>query len=56
MVAIGVKDIDSVVAMIPHKPEIPDEPVVEQRFFVVEKPGLDVAHMGGYEEEYENEQ
>ena len=35
-----------VVAMVPHTP-YPEGTV----FFVVEKPGLDVAHMGGNDEE-----
>lgn len=46
---INVKSIVSVIVMIPHKP-FPklDEP---DRFFVVEKPGLDVADMAGYMED-----
>jgi hypothetical protein len=46
---IDVKIIQSVVAMIPHKVEIPGFPPSE-RFFLVEKPGLDVAVMAGVEE------
>ena len=46
---IDVKTIQSVVAMIPHQPRIPGERR-KDRFFVVEKPGLDVADLGGYEE------
>jgi len=47
---IDVKTIQSVVAMIPHRPEIPGLPLSE-RFFLVEKPGLDVAIMAGIEED-----
>ncbi|KZS87307.1 hypothetical protein SISNIDRAFT_419766 [Sistotremastrum niveocremeum HHB9708] len=43
----NVKQIASVVAMVPHKP-FPGDPTA--RFFLVEKPGLDVAHMGGRDE------
>ncbi|KAG1861768.1 hypothetical protein DFJ58DRAFT_871719 [Suillus subalutaceus] len=42
LVVINVKMIESVVAMVPHKIN------GEDRFYVVEKPGLDVADMGGY--------
>lgn len=38
---IDIKDIQSVVAMIPR----------QGRFFVVEKMGLDIAHLGGVEED-----
>ena len=44
---INVKAIVGVVAMIPHQPF----PGSVGRFFVTEKPGLDVAHMGGIDEE-----
>ena len=47
---IDVKTIQSIVAMIPHKPEIPGLPLSE-RFFLVEKPGLDVAMMAGIEDD-----
>ena len=47
---INVKTIQSVVAMIPHRPEIQGVPLSE-RFFLVEKPGLDVAMMVGVEED-----
>jgi hypothetical protein len=39
---IDVKNIQAVVAMVPHRPEIQGLPPSE-RFFLVEKPGLDVA-------------
>lgn len=45
---IDVKTIQAVVAMIPHRPVIEGCPVAE-RFFLVEKPGLDVAVMAGVE-------
>jgi hypothetical protein len=46
---INVKSIQSVVAMIPHVPVIEGQDAGE-RFFLVEKPGLDVAMMAGTEE------
>jgi hypothetical protein len=46
---INVKTIQSVVAMIPHRPEIRGQHATE-RFFLVEKPGLDVATLAGDEE------
>ncbi|KAH8995170.1 hypothetical protein EDB83DRAFT_2238905 [Lactarius deliciosus] len=47
---VDVKAIQSVVAMIPHRPSI-DGRSVEDRFFVVKKPGFDVAIMSGIEED-----
>ena len=47
---IDVKTIQSVVAMIPHSPPI-DGWQAEDRFFLVEKPGFDVALMSGTEED-----
>jgi hypothetical protein len=49
---IDINAITSVVAMVPQPP-FRAEP--EQRYFVVEKPGLDVAHMGGKDEELTEE-
>jgi hypothetical protein len=46
---INVKSIQSVVAMIPHMPVIEGQQAGE-RFFLVEKPGFDVAVIGGMEE------
>jgi hypothetical protein len=43
---IDIKCIQSVVAMIPHAPAIEGQ-VTRDRFFLVEKPGLDVAIMAG---------
>jgi hypothetical protein len=44
---IDVKHINSVIAMVPHQP-FSGDPI--QRYFVVEKPGLEVACLGGVEE------
>jgi len=46
---IDTKTIQSVVAMIPHKPVIEAQELGEH-FFLVEKPGLDVAVIGGMDE------
>jgi hypothetical protein len=48
---IEVKTIQAIVAMIPHKPAIIGQQT-EKRFFLVEKPGLDVAIIAGIEEEF----
>ena len=50
---VDVKTISSVVAMIPHGANFPGD--TTGHFFVVEKPGLDVAHMGGNDEEITEE-
>jgi hypothetical protein len=47
---IDVKTIKSVVAMIPHSPVIRGEEA-RDRFFLVEKPGFDVALIAGTEED-----
>ena len=47
MEIIPVKTILSAVSIIPHNLFQDDS---EQRYFVVERPGLEVAHMGGVEE------
>lgn len=47
---INVKTIQSVVSMIPHTPNIQGS-VSGERFFLVEKPGLDVALVAGIEED-----
>jgi hypothetical protein len=44
---VDVKSITAVVAMVPHEPFA----VGEQHFFLVEKPGLDTAIIGGNDEE-----
>jgi hypothetical protein len=43
---VDARTIQSVVAMIPHTPRIEAQQLGE-RFFLVEKPGLDVAMIGG---------
>jgi len=37
--------------MIPHSPRIPGNAQVGERFFVHEKIGLEVANMGGFQEQ-----
>ncbi|KAF9232038.1 hypothetical protein BU15DRAFT_90753 [Melanogaster broomeanus] len=53
LVVVNIKDIRSVVGMVPHTPTLPSG-VLEDRFFLVEKPGLDVSDLGvpypGYED------
>jgi hypothetical protein len=49
VMVIDVKRIRSVVGMLPHQV---DE---EERWFLVEKPGLDVWDMGGFEEEMDDD-
>jgi hypothetical protein len=46
---INVRNIQSVVAMIPHSPVIGGQEA-HDRFFMVEKPGFDVALFAGTEE------
>ena len=48
---IDVKSIQSIVAMIPHMPLVNGRQESEC-FFLVEKPGFDVAVMAGVEEEF----
>lgn len=48
MAVVDVKSIASVVAMVPHRP-FPEDAI--ERVFIVEKPGLDVAWLGGNAEE-----
>lgn len=49
---IPVHSIIAVVAMVPHSPFGEEG---DQRYFVVEKPGLDVADLGGVVEEIPEE-
>ena len=49
---IDVKTIQAVVAMVPHTPAIGHQELSE-RFFLVEKPGFDIAVMNGYKDELE---
>ena len=48
--SINVKCIRIVVAMVPHVPAIGEQPVRKQ-FFLIEKPGFDVAVISGIEED-----
>jgi hypothetical protein len=47
---IDVKCIHAIMAMIPHAPAIGEQPAHEQ-FFLIEKPGFDVAVISGIEED-----
>ena len=49
---IDVKSIEAVVAMVPHQP-FPDSP---GRFFLVEKPDLEIAFLSGQVEDIRNEE
>jgi hypothetical protein len=46
---IDANSIMAVVAMVPHQP-FPEDSSPVERFFVVEKPGLDVSSLGGVTE------
>jgi len=48
---IDVKHIQAVVAMVPYAPAIEGQEA-RQQFFLVEKPGLDVAVLAGAEEDF----
>lgn len=52
--ALSVVDVKAITAVIAMVPQPPFAGSVE-RCFVVEKPGLDVAHMGGKDEELTEE-
>jgi len=45
---IDVKMIHSVIALVPHRPFGPN---LDQRYFVIEKPGLELAELGGHRED-----
>ncbi|KIK75747.1 hypothetical protein PAXRUDRAFT_18733 [Paxillus rubicundulus Ve08.2h10] len=53
LVVVNIKNIRSVVGMVPHTPTLPSG-VSEGRFFLVERPSLDVSDLGvpypGYED------
>ncbi|KII83655.1 hypothetical protein PLICRDRAFT_32845 [Plicaturopsis crispa FD-325 SS-3] len=51
LVVVDVQSIVSVVAMVPHRPVL-QSGRVEDRYFVAEKPGLDVAYLDGTHEEF----
>jgi hypothetical protein len=52
LMVIDVKSIEAVVAMVPHQP-FPNSP---GHFFLVEKPGLDIAFLSGHVEDVPNEE
>jgi hypothetical protein len=52
---INVKTIQAIIAMIPHKPKIPERPP-SQRFFLVEKLGLNVTTIARVEEGVEGDE
>ncbi|KAG1796456.1 uncharacterized protein BJ212DRAFT_1306315 [Suillus subaureus] len=43
--AVNVKSITDVIGMVPHQPNLPSG-VTEDRYFLVEKPGLNIATFG----------
>lgn len=48
---INIKEIDSVVAVLPHPPSsIRMHPELEGHVYIAEKPGLDIARMAGFED------
>jgi hypothetical protein len=54
--AIDVESITAIVAMVPHKPHLREgDEGVGVRHFVVEMPGLDGAHLGGFVENPEDD-
>lgn len=52
---VNVKTVKSVVSMIPHSPTIQGA-VSSERFFLVEKPGLDVALVAGIEDDSQEDE
>lgn len=49
---VDVKKIKSVVSMVPHYPVLPEhDGELHLRWFLVEKPGLDVTHITEHDEE-----
>jgi hypothetical protein len=54
LVVVDTREILSVISMVPHRPEIPGK-AVEDRYFLHEKIGLEVAKMGGYNELFTEE-
>lgn len=51
---VDVKSIKSVVSMAPHRPKLPSG-AEEDHFFVIEKPGLDIASVGVTNEDEEED-
>jgi hypothetical protein len=56
LLVIDVKTIHSVVAMVPHNVRLPGKVDIEDRWFVVEKPGLKAAYTGGFVDSDGNEE
>ncbi|KAJ8579693.1 hypothetical protein M405DRAFT_712474, partial [Rhizopogon salebrosus TDB-379] len=54
IVVVDVRNILSVVAMIPHKPTLPSG-TTEDRFFMLEKPGLDISNLTVHIEEEDDD-
>jgi hypothetical protein len=54
IVVVDVRHILSVVAMIPHKPTLPSG-TTEDRFFMLEKPGLDISNLTIHIEEEDDD-
>jgi hypothetical protein len=51
---INARSIRSVIAIVPHEVTLPGKTAAEDRWFVVEKPGLEAAELGGgVEDNYE---
>ncbi|TFK45198.1 hypothetical protein OE88DRAFT_1715452 [Heliocybe sulcata] len=48
ILVVDIKTICSVVAMVPHRIKLPGQDLVQDRFFLVEKPGLAMDDLGGY--------
>ncbi|TFK57266.1 hypothetical protein OE88DRAFT_1620989 [Heliocybe sulcata] len=48
VLAIDIKSILSVIAMVPHHIKLPRQDIPQHRFFLVEKPGLSIDILGGY--------
>lgn len=54
LVVVEVSQIQAVVLMVPHRPNIPGKEM-EDRFFVYKKIGLEVASIGGYQQSINDE-
>ena len=54
LVVVRIKSIKSVVRIIPHRLKHPSG-IIEDRFFVMEKPGLDISQVGIQYSVYQDE-
>ena len=52
LIVLPIKQILSVVTMIPHRPMLPSG-IIEDRVFVLEKPGLDICESDSLDEDDE---